>query len=401
MSARVVVTGGGALSPFGSGVAALLEAVTAARTALASTGPGCAARVREAPDAGPFHPNVWRRLDRCSRLAAAAAREALQSAGCPESAGTDLGLVLGTLTAGVEPLRSLLTTRCREGPSGVSPMLFPFTVPNAPASQCSILLGLRGPNLTIGAMEASGLAAIVTAAGLVRDGVVESVLAGGADEWVEELDRNWVRLRSAYRGEPDACPGPFSRHRRGFTPGEGAYFVILETPERARSRGATAWAEIAGESLTHAAGPAHGWPRGTEAHEEAVGGALSQARLRPGDLACVAASANGSRALDAIEARALRRALGPDLRRIPVTSIKGAVGESGSASACTALVAALSVRDGFIPPVTGLADPDPALGLHLVLGTVRRQPVPSILVSALGTGGSSAAAVLTRVPPSG
>ncbi|HYS77354.1 MAG TPA: beta-ketoacyl synthase N-terminal-like domain-containing protein [Candidatus Dormibacteraeota bacterium] len=401
MSARVVITGGGAISPFGPGVAALIRGVTAGRTCLERTGRTCAARVRGTPGPGSFHPNVWRRLDRCSRLAAVAAQEALLAAGYRKSAEApagpaDLGLVMGTVSAGVEPLRASLTTRYLEGPECVSPMLFPFTVPNAPASQCSILFGLRGPNLTLGAMEASGLAAIVTAAGLVRDGVLEAALAGGADEWVEELDRAWDRLRATYRGEPAGFPGPFSRGRRGFTPGEGAFFVLLESTERARARGAAVWAEVAGESLTHAAAPAHGWPAGPEGPAEAFRLALSQARVRPRDLGCVAASANGSRALDAIEARALGLALGGDLRRIPVTSVKGAVGESGSASACTALVAALSVRDGSIPPVAGLTDPDPDLGLDLVIGAPRPLPVPSVLVSALGSGGSCAALVLSR-----
>ena len=406
MTRRVVITGGGAISPFGSGVRALIEGVTAGRTCLERTGRACATRVRDTLGAGTFHPNVWRRLDRCSRLAAGAALEALQAAGHRVAeAGSDgiadLGLVMGTVSAGVEPLRASLTTRYEEGPESISPMLFPFTVPNAPASQCSILFGLRGPNLTVGAMEASGLTAIATAAGLIRDGVVEAILAGGADERVEEFDRTWDRLHSSYRGEPAGFPGPFSRGRRGFAPGEGSFFVVLESSERAKRRGSAAWAEVAGESLSHAAGPAHGWPRGPDEPAEAFRLALSQAGLRARELGYVAASANGSPALDAIEALALGAALGGDLRRIPVTSVKGAVGESGSASACAALVAALSVRDGFIPPVAGLTDPDPELGLDLVVGVARRGPVPSVLVSALGTGGSCAALVLSRVAPSG
>ena len=401
MSARVVITGGGAVSPFGPGVAALMQGVMAGRTCLERNVRACAARVRGTPGPEGFHPNVWRRLDRCSRLAAVAAREALLAAGYRESGRppadpADLGLVMGTVSAGVEPLRVSLTTRYLEGPESVSPMLFPFTVPNAPASQCSILFGLRGPNLTLCAMEASGLAAIATAADLVRDGVLEAALAGGADEWIEEFDRAWDRLRSTYRGEPAGFPGPFSRGRRGFTPGEGAFFVVLESEDRARARGMAAWAEVAGESLTHAAGPAQGWPRAPDEPAEAYRLALSQAGVRPGDLGYVAASANGSRTLDAIEARALGLALGGDLRRIPVTSVKGAVGESGCASACAALVAALSVRDGSIPPVAGLTDPDTALGLDLVMDAARPVPVPTVLVSALGSGGSCAALVLAR-----
>ena len=403
MKGRVVITGGGAIGPCGAGVGSLVEAIVAGRTAIGRTGRTCAARLRHEVEPGPIRANVWRRLDRSSRMAVSAAREALLCAGLepraavPEAEeGPASGLVLGTMTAGIATLRDFLGTTLTEGPESASPMLFPFTVPNSPASQCSILLGLGGPCLTISEMEASGLAAIATAADLVRSGACDVVVAGGADEWVGEYDRAWARLRLTHRGDPDAFPGPFGRGRRGFVPGEGAYFVIVESLESAARRGAMAWAEVAGEGMTHAAGPAHGWPSEPGAMAEAIGLALSRARLRPEEVGYVAAAANGSRALDALEARAIRHAFGRAARRVPVTSVKGTVGESGCASACAVLVAARSIRDGIVPPVAGLADPDPDLGLNLVVGEARRGPVSSVLIDALGTGGSCAAVVLSR-----
>ena len=79
-----------------------------------------------------------------------------------------------------------------------------------------------------------------------------------------------------------------------------------------------------------------------------------------------------------------------------MTSVKGGTGESGSASSCALLVAACSVRQGFIPPVAGLVQPDAELGLNIVVGNTRREPLPSVLVNALGTGGSCATVVLGR-----
>lgn len=403
MRPRVVITGAGAVGPFGAGVEPLMQAVLAGRPAIERTPRACAARLRDTVDAGPIPPNVWRRLDRCSRLAMAAARQALREAGLgppKEAARTDdpaaHGVVVGTMTAGVATLRAFLATQIAEGPGSASPMLFPFTVPNSPASQCSILLGLRGPNLTISEMEASGLAAIATAAGLIREGACDTVVAGGADEWIAEYDRVWSRLRLIHRGDPASFPGPFGRGRRGFVPGEGAYFVILESLEGASRRGADVLADVAGEGLTHAPGTSYGWPADPKAAAEAIAQALSAAQLRPEEIGYVMASANGSRALDALEARALREALGPEVRRVPVTSVKGAVGESGSASACAAVVAALSIRDGVVPPVAGLVEPDPDVDLDLVVGRARPGPVPTVLITAQGTGGSCAAVILGR-----
>jgi 3-oxoacyl-(acyl-carrier-protein) synthase len=396
MTRRVMITGGGTIGPLGAGIDALVEGIVAGRTALERSGRTCAACVRETAGPGPFHPNVWRRLDRCSRLAAAAALEALERAGLRAQSGGTVGLVTGTMTAGVGSLGTFLTTLFEEGPGSVSPMLFPITVPNAPASQCSILLGLRGPSLTVSQMEASGLSAVATAAGLVRDGVCDVVLAGGVDERVPEFEDAWDRLRLLFRGAPGDFPGPFGRGRRGFVPGEGASFVVLESREGAGRRGAVAWAEVLGESMTHAPGPVYGWPGDPGSAAAAIGSAVAQARLRPEEIGCVVAGANGSRILDAVETRAIRRALGPAARRIPVTSVKGAVGESGSASACALLVAACSIRQGFIPPVAGLVEPDPELGLNFVVGSARREPLPSVLVNVLGTGGSCVAVVLGR-----
>jgi hypothetical protein len=182
-------------------------------------------------------------------------------------------------------------------------------------------------------MEASGLAAIATAVDLIRSGVVEGAVAGAVDEWSGAYGAAWGRLRLTHRGEPGEFPGPCAQNRRGFTPGEGAYLVMLESRDRARRRGAVPWAEVKGETIAHARGPAHAWPRDSEDVAEAIRDALTQAGLGPDEIGYVAASANGTRALDAVEARALRLALGGGLRRVPVTSVKGAVGESAAASA--------------------------------------------------------------------
>ncbi len=401
MGDRVVITGGGAVSPFGAGLRPLADGLSGGRRVLTRAKGDTVARVPAGASAGPFGANAWRRLDLGSRMAVGAAFQALQAAGYPapvERSANDTGIatILGTMTAGIATLSAFQETLCREGPGSVSPMLFPFTVPNAPASQCSILLGLTGPNLTLCQMEASGLAALAVAADLIRSGSIEVAVAGGVDEWSPVFGRAWTRLRLTHHGGPGEFPGPFARARRGFTPGEGAYIVVLESLDRARWRGVAPWAEVKGEAIVHARGPAHAWPRDAEEVAGAMRDALSQAGLRPQEIGYVAGTANGTRAIDAVEADALRLAFGVELRRIPVTSVKGAVGESAAASACSALVGVLSIRDGFIPPVAGLVDPDGDLGLDLVTGEARRERVPSVLVNALGTGGSICSLVLAR-----
>jgi 3-oxoacyl-(acyl-carrier-protein) synthase len=403
---RVVVTGAGAVGPHGAGVGALVDGAISGRAALTRIGSSgaparggtCCALVRDPLEHGPFPPGAWRRLDRASRMAALAAGEALASAG-ERGAGParpEIGVTLGTMTAGSETLRGFLTTVFSEGSMAASPMTFPFTVQNAPASQCSILLGLGGPNLTLCRMEASGLAAIATAADLIRSGATDAMLAGGVDQDSRLIREAWDRLRVTARGGVATFRGPFDRARRGFAPGEGAYCLLLEEAERAARRGARPWAEVAGAAAGHTPGPPHRWPEDPAGPARAMRAALSRAGLGADELGYVAASANGSPRLDRLEARGLREAFGADLRRLPVSAIKGGVGESGAASACSALLAALAVRDGFVPPVAGLVEPEPGLGLNLVLGAARREPIPAVLVNALGTGGTCVSLVLSR-----
>ncbi len=401
---RVVITGTGAVGPFGAGTGALLEGIVAGRSPLERIDGCCCAPVRDPLAAGPFPPNAWRRLDRASRMAVLASAEALAEAGhdpaSPDRAALpEGGVVLGTMTAGTGPLHGFLSTLFTQGPEAVSPMDFPFTVHNAPAGQCAILLGLKGPNLTTCRMEASGLAAIALAADLVRGGAADAVLAGGVDERVPIVTEAWRRWRVVSRGAPESYRGPFDRGRRGFAPGEGAYCVVLEESERARARGARPWAEIRAAATAHAPSEPHRWPDDPAAPARAIAGALAEAELGTKDLGYIVASANGSPRLDRLEARALREALGPAARRVPISGLKGAVGESGASSACGAVVAALSIRDGFIPPVARLVDPEPDLGLDLVLGGPRRGPVPAVLVHALGAGGSCVALILSRFRP--
>ena len=405
---RIVISGAGAVSPFGAGVRPLLDGVDRGRGAWVRVprAAGACARARLAAvapaqfEAGRFPASAWRRLDRCSRMAVLAADEAIGSAGESPVSVMEAGVVLGTMTAGIAPLGEMLETRLAQGPDAVSPMLFPFTVQNAPASQCSILLALRGPNLTVCQMEASGLGAVAVAAALLRQGAADAVLAGGVDEHPALVGEAWRKLRiTAPPSDPPAWRGPFDTRRRGFLPGEGAYVLFMETLERARARGARPWAEILGAAEAHAPGPAHGWPSGADEPARAVALALGRAGLAADDLGYIAAGANGSRRLDELEARALRQALGPALRRVPVSAIKGLVGESGAASAAAALTGALAIRDGFIPACVGLDEPDAALGLDYVRGAARRERVPSVLVNALGTGGSCVALVLSRLGP--
>jgi 3-oxoacyl-(acyl-carrier-protein) synthase len=170
--------------------------------------------------------------------------------------------------------------------------------------------------------------------------------------------------------------------------------LVIESEESARGRGAPIRAVIAGDASAHHAGAPHRWPEpaAERAGDSAAAGALARAGVAPGDIGYVAAAADGSPLLDGAEERLLSAVLGEAAARVPVTSVKGAVGECGAASACAALLAAESIRDGFVPPTALLRQPR-AAGLEVV-GRAVRTPIARVLAHAMGSGGSEVGVLL-------
>ena len=406
----VVITGLGAVSPFGAGVGALITGLRRGAAVLSPypagegapqgrRGSTIAALAPDRLDPGRIPPNAWRRLDRCSRLAVLAAAEAIENAGLGPAGGptpAETGVVLGTMTAGADPLREFLECRFQEGSEALSPMLFATTVANAPASQCSIHLGLRGPNLTLSQMEASGLAAIVRACELIAGGAAAAILAGGVDEVPRIFEEAWRRLRLCATGDPVACRGPFDRNRGGFVPGEGAYLLLLESAAHARERGARVLVEVAAHAGLHIPVAPHARPRETTAMAGLLRRMLAGAGVAPRSLGWIAARADATRHHDRHDAQVLQLFLGDASRDVPVSSLKGALGAAGAASAAAVLVAAASIRDGFVPSTPRLVEPDERLGLQLFSGAARERPVERALVEEVATGGACAALVLAR-----
>jgi 3-oxoacyl-(acyl-carrier-protein) synthase len=184
---------------------------------------------------------------------------------------------------------------------------------------------------------------------------------------------------------------PFDATRNGFVLGEGGFVLVLENGEDARARGA----KIYGSLLAIAAGGTsvalNQWPTRPEPLVRVMTDALAQAGVPPESVDVVYAAANSS-ALDAVEAQALDSLFGTG--RAIVTSIKGALGESGAAGAAACVAALLCGQIGFVPPIAGLKDPDPVCA-RLRLAR-RAEPAPGrvVLINSIASGGALMSAVL-------
>jgi 3-oxoacyl-[acyl-carrier-protein] synthase II len=407
VASPIAVTGVGVVSPFGASVDAFRDALVEQRTAIAPVpafvDAGC--RSRLAARISGFDPTAWippmklRRMDATGPLALVVAQQALAHASYALTPGGDerVGVLLGTYSAGGHATCEYLTALFSGGPSNAPALLFNSTVGNAAAGLVGLELTLRGPNATVSHKEASGLAAIVAAVDVLRLERADAMVAGGIDAifdlFFKAHDRFNVMSDAA---SADDTVAPFSASRRGFVMGEGGFGLWLERADAARDRGAPIRAEILGVGAASAAVPLNAWPDRPEPLVHTMQMALDDAELSPGDVHVVYASANATRGLDEIEARALAELFAST--GVCVTSIKGAIGESGASGAAACVAALLCGAAGRVPGIPGLTRVDPVAETLDVVTTTRESPGPIVLVNSFASGGALYTVVLGARP---
>jgi 3-oxoacyl-[acyl-carrier-protein] synthase II len=414
MRERALITGIGCVSSFGIGRAAFVDALMSGACGIApitdfdtsSCRSHLAATIRSFDPGAYVPPLKLRRIDAVGRLALACmhllfddAHLAIGSAG-----SDDIGVALGTFTAGLDSIVEYLKGLTRDGPMGVPALIFSNTVSNAPASLCAIEFGLRGPNVTFNQREASSLAALAYAVGLIRDDHVGAMVTGGVDRLEETFFRVYDRFRALSpmrAGTADAdsareeAARPFDRRHNGFVLGEGGFSLLLESPAVAERRGAHVYGEILGLGVSASSTPLNRWPADGSGLTRAMQLALADASLAADRIDAVFATGNGSPQLDRLEASAMAQVFGD--RTVPVASLKGAIGES-AASGAAAIVAGLAlVTHGVVPPTCGFAIADPECRVHVCRS---RQPVAgdTFVVNSVASGGTNCSVVVRAAP---
>ncbi|MEV6425263.1 beta-ketoacyl-[acyl-carrier-protein] synthase family protein [Streptomyces sp. NPDC051662] len=341
---------------------------------------------------------MWR-LDRSSQLALVAAHEAVTDSGLdPDSwDATRVGVILGNGIGGAATWEKQHKVLLERGPRKVSPLLVPMLSPNMCAGYVSMMFGARGPSLVTATACASGTTAVGMARELLRSGACDVVITGGTEApLVPSLITGFGQMRAlaGRRDELSATSRPFDADRDGFVPAEGAAVLVLERAEDARARGATIRAMVSGYGASadayHATAPD---PEGGGA-ELAVRAALRDAGVGPGEVDHVNAHGTATVLNDATEARMIRRVLG---ERPAVTSVKGVVGHSlAAAGAIEAVVTALTLQEGHIPPTANLESLDPELELDMVFKAGRDVRAEVAVSNSFGFGGQNAVLLFTR-----
>jgi 3-oxoacyl-[acyl-carrier-protein] synthase II len=396
MRQRVAVTGIACISSFGIGHRAFVEALSAGRSGIrpitafdtSSCRSHCAAAIDGFDPAAFIPPLKMRRVDQVGRLALACARLLLEDAALTPGAGgsDDVGVALGTLTAGMDSTVEYLTGLDTHGPAGAPALLFSNTVSNAPASLCAIEHGLRGPNVTFNQREASSLAAIAYASGLIRDGRVPAMISGGADRLEQTFFIVQERFGPLARSrEGREASRPFDRRRNGMVLGEAGVLLLFEAADAAAVRRARVYGELLGIGMTASRAELNGWPVDPSGTARAMQLALDDAGVSAVDVHAVFAAANGARRLDPLEAAAIRAVFPPD---IPVVSLKGSIGESGTAGAAALAAGLMTMADKMVPPTVGFEEPDPACPVN-VSRAGRSVGGRTFIVNSVASGGTN------------
>ncbi|HEV8337878.1 MAG TPA: beta-ketoacyl-[acyl-carrier-protein] synthase family protein [Candidatus Polarisedimenticolia bacterium] len=405
----VVVSGLGAVTPFGWNVPSTWNGLRSGKT---SIGPfdrfdhsGYRTHVAAQVDlarAAPRPRGKPARISLADRYAVCAAREALSQAGLGGGDWTRrAGVYFGSSTGGMlENERYFEALLAAEGGARRRLPRMSILAPqqyNAPGDAVAREIGIGGPVQTVSAACASGGMAIGDALRAVRSGEVETAITGGSDSLCRLTYAGFNALRSV---DERPCR-PFRKDRAGLSIGEGAGVIVLEPLERVLARGARPLAVAAGEAATcdayHMTAP---HPLGAGA-AEAIGAALADAQLDPGEIDFVNAHGTGTPLNDLAECEALASVFGERARELPVTSTKSLVGHLlGSAGAVEAVATILCLVAGEVHPMPAEGESDPAIGVQLVLGSpLKLKRARHALSTSLAFGGANAALIFSRPRP--
>ncbi len=261
----------------------------------------------------------------------------------------------------------------------------------------STIFHLKGINMTVSAACASGSHSIGLGALLIRNGLQDMVLCGGAQEtnYLSMGSFDGISAFSTRIDEPTKASRPFDRNRDGLVPSGGAAALVLEEYEHAVARGATILAEVCGYGFS-SNGESHISQPSEEGCMRAMMRAINEASVKIEDIDYVNAHATSTPQGDMFEALALKQLFGKT--QTPISSTKSMTGhECWMAGASEIVYCILMMQNGFIAPNINFENPDEySDGLNIVTKATDKQ-LNTILSNSFGFGGTNSALIIRKI----
>lgn len=403
MEKRVVITGMGIWSCIGTTLDEVRDSLYKGKSGIVFNAERKSLGFRSAlcadvpkPDLKPFIPRNQRQfMPEEAQYAYMATRQALEGAKLDADymEHHEVGLIYGNDSVAEATMHALDKFREFHDTAACGSGAIFQSMNSTVTMNLACLFRLKGINLTASAACASGSQSIGLAALLIRNGLQECVVCGGAQEAnlysVAAFDG--IQSFSVREDHPTCASRPFDRDRDGLVPGGGAATVVLESYKHAVRRGAPIWGEIVGWGFSgngdHISTP------NIEGPVRSLEACLRNSGVTPKEIGYINAHATSTRIGDAREAQAIARVFGD--WQVPVTSTKGQTGhEMWMAGASELIYSMLMMKNDFIAGNLNFENPDEKTACIHVLPERKEVHFDMFLSNSFGFGGTNSTLIV-------
>lgn len=407
MERRVVITGIGAVTPFGNGADKLWRSIRNGESGISliervdvSDLP-----VKVAAEIKNFDPNEFierkevKRMDRFSHYAIAAAQMAVEKSELNFEAVNKerAGVIIGSGVGGIETLENQYHVLSEKGAGRISAFFVPMMISNIASSLIAIKYSIKGFVECVVTACASSTNAIGDAYKVIQRNDADIMIAGGTEAPITKLSlAGFCANRTLSKNEdPATASKPFDMERNGFVMGEGAGMLILEEREHAINRGAQIIAEVVGYGCTNDAYHITAPAEGGEGAARCMKLAIEDAVINPEDIGYINAHGTSTEINDKNETTAVKSVFGEHAYRLYMSSTKSMTGHLlGASGAIEAIITAMALKDKFLPPTINYTNPDPECDLNYIPNRGVASDITYAMTNSFGFGGHNATLIL-------
>jgi len=406
---RVVVTGLGLITPVGIGVSESWANIISGQSGIGkitkfdcSTYPSqVAGEVKNFDPLLYIPPKDARRMDTFIQFGIAAGIEAFKDSGIEvtDSNSERIGVSVGSGIGGINLIESTSDVFDEGGVRKVSPFFIPGTIINMISGNLSIMLNLKGPNVSIVTACTTGTHSIGDAARMIEYGDADVMLAGGAEAAITELSVagfSSAKALSSRNDDPKTASRPWDKDRDGFVIGEGAGVMVLEEYEHAKKRGAKIYAELSGYGMSadayHITAPNMDGPR------RSIVNALKNANVNIDNVQYINAHGTSTPLGDLNETNAIKASFGDYAKKLVVNSTKSMTGHLlGGAGGIESVFTVLAIHNQISPPTINIFNQDPECDLDYCANEARPMKIDIALKNNFGFGGTNGSLVFKKI----
>ena len=406
---RVVVTGLGLITPVGLGVKESWTNIINGQSGIGritkfdcSTFPSqVAGEVKNFDPLAYIPPKDARRMDTFIQFGIAAGIEAFKDSGIEvtEQNSERIGVSVGSGIGGINLIESTSDVFDEGGVRKVSPFFIPGTIINMISGNLSIMLNLKGPNVSIVTACTTGTHSIGDAARMIEYGDADVMLAGGSEAAITELSVagfSAAKALSSRNDDPKTASRPWDKDRDGFVIGEGAGVMVLEEYVHAKQRGAKIYAELSGYGMSadayHITAPNMDGPR------RSIVNALKNANVNTDNVQYINAHGTSTPLGDLNETNAIKATFGDLAKKLVVNSTKSMTGHLlGGAGGIESVFTVLAIHNQISPPTINIFNQDPECDLDYCANEARSMKINVALKNNFGFGGTNGSLVFKKI----